>query len=101
MRPDELEALQELHLWRPIKQTADLVEFVYGSKYQVSLPCRRYKPLLAQATVTRTKQSKLKERDAFPQVTELIVRTAQSLIAECNEKLEIKQVRPVQWSWLQ
>ncbi|KAH9891025.1 Spc7 kinetochore protein-domain-containing protein [Cubamyces lactineus] len=89
---DELEALQELHLWRPTKQTADLVEFVYGSKYHVSLPCRRYKPILAQATVTRTKQSKLKERDAFPQFTELVVRTAQSLIAECSEKLEIKQV---------
>ncbi|CDO75877.1 hypothetical protein BN946_scf184672.g10 [Trametes cinnabarina] len=89
---DELEALQDLHLWQPLKHTADLVDFVYASKYHVSLPCRKYKPILGQTTITRTKQAKLKERDAFPHFTDLIVRTARTLIADSDEKLELKQV---------
>ncbi|KAI8995444.1 Spc7 kinetochore protein-domain-containing protein [Trametes punicea] len=89
---DELEALHDLHLWRPVKHTADLIEFIYASKYHVSLPCRNYKPILAQATIVRTKHSKLKERDAFPQFTDLMLKTARNLIGECDEKLEIKQV---------
>ncbi|KAI0666330.1 Spc7 kinetochore protein-domain-containing protein [Trametes maxima] len=89
---DELEALQDLHLWRTAKHTLDLVEFVYAAKYHVSLPCKDYKPVFGQATVVRTKQAKLKERDAFPQFTDLVVRTARNLVAECGETLEIKQV---------
>ncbi|OJT06038.1 Kinetochore protein spc7 [Trametes pubescens] len=89
---DELEALQDLHLWRAVKHTSDLVEFLYASKYHVSLPCRNFKPVLSQATIMRTKQSRLKERDAFPQFTDLVVKTAGALLAERNEKLEIKQV---------
>ncbi|KAI0374510.1 hypothetical protein BV20DRAFT_1033319 [Pilatotrama ljubarskyi] len=89
---DELEALQDLHLWRPVKHTRDLVEFIYASKYHVSLPCRNYKPILSQATVIRNKQAKLKERDAFPQFTDLVVRTARSLIVDADEQLDIKQV---------
>ncbi|KAI0651524.1 Spc7 kinetochore protein-domain-containing protein [Trametes meyenii] len=89
---DELDALQDLHLWRTAKHTADLVEFVYAAKYHVSLPCKDYKPVLGQATIVRTKQAKLKERDAFPQFTDLAVRTARSLVAEGGETLEIKQV---------
>ncbi|EIW64941.1 uncharacterized protein TRAVEDRAFT_68623 [Trametes versicolor FP-101664 SS1] len=89
---DELEALQDLHLWRAVKHTPDLVEFLYASKYHVTLPCRNFKPVLSQATIVRTKQSRLKERDAFPQFTDLVVKTAGVLLAERNEKLEIKQV---------
>ncbi|OSD05882.1 hypothetical protein PYCCODRAFT_1052347 [Trametes coccinea BRFM310] len=89
---DELEALCDLHLWRPLKHTANLIEFVYASKYHVSLPCKNYKPVLQQATIMRTKQAKLKERDAFPHFTDLIIRTARSLLTESDEKLEIKQV---------
>lgn len=76
-----------------MKHTANLIEFVYASKYHVSLPCKNYKPVLQQATIMRTKQAKLKERDAFPHFTDLIIRTARSLLTESDEKLEIKQVR--------
>ncbi|KAI0359036.1 hypothetical protein OH77DRAFT_1509753 [Trametes cingulata] len=89
---DELEALQDLHLWRPVKHTRDLVEFIYASKYQVSLPCRDYKPIPGKANVVRTQQAKLKERDAFPQFTDLVVRTARSLIVDADETLGVKQV---------
>ncbi|KAH9853039.1 Spc7 kinetochore protein-domain-containing protein [Lenzites betulinus] len=89
---DELEALQDLHLWRAVTHTSVLVELTYASKYQVSLPCKNYKPILAQATISRTKQSKLKERDAFPQFTDLVVKTATSLVKQSDEKLDIKQV---------
>ncbi|KAI0828296.1 Spc7 kinetochore protein-domain-containing protein [Trametes gibbosa] len=89
---DELEALQDLHLWRAVTHTSVLVEFTYASKYHVSLSCTNFKPILAQAAITRTKQSKLKERDAFPRFTDLVMKTAASLVKQSDEKLDIKQV---------
>ncbi|KAI0639064.1 Spc7 kinetochore protein-domain-containing protein [Trametes polyzona] len=89
---DELEALQDLHLWRATRYTPSLVELTYASKYHVSLPCKNFAPLLQQATVSRTKQSRVKERDAFPQFTDLVVKTANSLVRECSEKSQIKEV---------
>ncbi|KAI0768622.1 Spc7 kinetochore protein-domain-containing protein [Trametes elegans] len=90
---EELEALQDLHLWRTAKHTRDLIEFVYASKFHVSLPCQGYKPILSRATIVQTKQSKQKERDRFPQLTDLALKTARSLLVECEEELESKQVR--------
>ena len=82
-----------MHHWRTTRLSPELVEFVYANKYQVSIPCTKYAPLCAQVRVTKTTQAKLKERDAFPNFTALIVRTAQALISESQTKLDLKQVR--------
>ena len=89
---DELEALEDLHLWHLAKLSPDLVEFIYGSKYRVEIPCSGYVPICSQIKVVKTEQSKLKERDSFPAFTELIIRTARSLVTDAQEKLTLKQV---------
>ena len=89
----ELEALEDLHLWHTAKLSPDLVEFLYASKYYVSIPCTKYTPICPQVQVRKTEQAKLKEKDSFPHFTELIVKTARKLIAESQEKLSLKQVR--------
>ncbi|KAI0735508.1 Spc7 kinetochore protein-domain-containing protein [Earliella scabrosa] len=88
----ELEALEEMHLWHTLKLSPDLVEFVYGNKYHVSIPCQRYTPVCPHVRVTKSTQTKLKERDSFPHFTSLIVKTAQALITEAHEKLDLKQI---------
>ncbi|OBZ79248.1 Kinetochore protein spc7 [Grifola frondosa] len=88
---DELEALQELHLWRATKITADLVQFVYDSRYQVSIPCTYYCPIPSQVTACKLKAARMKERDPFPQFTNLVLRTAQELIV-AHEHITIKKI---------
>ena len=76
----ELEALEEMHLWHIAKLSPTLVELTYAHKYHVSIPCAKYIPVRTQVRVTRHTQAKLKERDAFPHFTALVVKTAQALI---------------------
>ncbi|KAH9949433.1 Spc7 kinetochore protein-domain-containing protein [Amylocystis lapponica] len=82
---DELEALQDLHLWRATKVTAELIEFVYASRYQVSMPCIKHKPILAKVNVGRAPDARTKERDAFPRFTDTILQTARQLVAGMSE----------------
>ena len=82
-----------MHLWHAAKLSPDLMEFVYAHKYHVTIPCTNYTPICPQVRVTMHTQAKLKERDSFPHFTALIVRTAQALISETQEKLNLKQVR--------
>ncbi|TBU34906.1 Spc7 kinetochore protein-domain-containing protein [Dichomitus squalens] len=88
----ELEALEDLHLWHTTKLSPQLVEFVYASKYHVLVPCTKYTPICAQVQVQKTEQAKTKEKDSFPNFTELIVRTAHRLISESQEKLNLREV---------
>ncbi|RPD81656.1 hypothetical protein L226DRAFT_555808 [Lentinus tigrinus ALCF2SS1-7] len=88
----ELEALEEMHLWHAAKLSPDLVEFVYAHKYHVTIPCTNYTPICPQVRVTMHTQAKLKERDSFPHFTVLIVKTAQALISESQQKLQLKQI---------
>ncbi|KAI0961141.1 hypothetical protein AcV7_000323 [Taiwanofungus camphoratus] len=89
---DELEALQELHLWRVAKITSGVVEVIYASRYQVSIPCIKYKPSLVKANVCRTKNARTRERDPFPQFTDLALQTARQLIIESSQETNIQKI---------
>ena len=93
MHVAELEALEDLHLWHATKLSPELVEFTYASKYHISLPCTRYTPVCSHVQVRKTEQNKIQEKDSFPHFTELIVKTACKIVAESQEKLNLKQVR--------
>ncbi|PSR80699.1 hypothetical protein PHLCEN_2v6615 [Hermanssonia centrifuga] len=69
----ELEALQDLHLWRTTKIDASLMQFVYAARFDVSIPCINYKPIMADIAVHRTKGARTKERDLFPQLTQVML----------------------------
>ncbi|KAF7792468.1 hypothetical protein EIP86_003507 [Pleurotus ostreatoroseus] len=89
---DELEALQDLHLWRSLKLQSSLIEFEYASRFLVSIPCVKYKPVAAKLTITRTKGSKLKERDSFPELTRLMMDGGRHSIASPSNELDLRKV---------
>ncbi|OCH88589.1 hypothetical protein OBBRIDRAFT_836452 [Obba rivulosa] len=82
---DELEALQELHLWRVTRMTVNVFECVYASRYQVSIPCANYRPIPAKISVSRIKDVQTKEREVFPAFTNLMLQTAQHIVGEASD----------------
>lgn len=81
LHADELEALEDLHLWRTTKMSPNHMELVYANRYRVVIPCTNYRPFVPQITVTRTSQSESKERDPCPALTKLMVSTAPYLLS--------------------
>ncbi|KAH9912257.1 Spc7 kinetochore protein-domain-containing protein [Epithele typhae] len=88
----ELEAMEDLHLWHAVKLTPTVAEFVYASKFRVVVPCVAHRPILARVEVHRTEGSKLKDRDPFPALTQLTLKTSRSLVADADEKLDLKRI---------
>jgi kinetochore protein Spc7/SPC105 len=78
----ELEALEDLHLWRTLKLSPGLVEFLYAARYHVSVLCTNFHPDFSKITVVQTNESKLKERDPFLAFTRLMVESTSHVLAE-------------------
>ncbi|KIJ68713.1 hypothetical protein HYDPIDRAFT_24966 [Hydnomerulius pinastri MD-312] len=88
---DELEALQNLHMWRATKILPDLFEFIYASTYCVSIPCIKFRPVIANIQIKRTEDAKTKYKDAFPVLSALMLRTAKQLALQA-EDASIRQI---------
>ncbi|EMD41576.1 hypothetical protein CERSUDRAFT_110126 [Gelatoporia subvermispora B] len=82
---DELEALQELHLWRVTKMDASSFECIYASRYHVSIPCHNHWPIPSKISISKTQASRTKERDVFPAFTELMLRVAQIIVRKMQD----------------
>ncbi|KAI0726175.1 Spc7 kinetochore protein-domain-containing protein [Fomitopsis betulina] len=89
---DELEALQDLHLWRATKISPTMIQFIYASRYEVSIPCMMHEPILADVTISKVKDLRLKERDHFPSFTTLALQAAQQMMIESDGPLNIRQI---------
>ncbi|KAJ3547716.1 hypothetical protein NM688_g5373 [Phlebia brevispora] len=89
---EELDALQDLHLWRSIKLQPDLIELEYASRYTVSIPCANFRPKVAQLTISRTKGSKLRERDPFPQLTQLMLDGGRHVARDTSDEVNIRKI---------
>ena len=89
---EELEALQELHMWRLTKLDPSLAEFIYDSRYIVQIPCMKFHPVLAKLSIKTVKGLKLRERDPFPQLSRLALEGAQYLATSAGDA-GIRQVR--------
>ncbi|KAI0067956.1 hypothetical protein BV25DRAFT_895566 [Artomyces pyxidatus] len=89
---DELAALEELHLWRTTKIQSDRFEFVYASRFYVSVPCVKFRPVTADIRIARTKEMPLKFRDQFPRFTDLTMQVAQQRIAAVPTGMSIRKV---------
>ena len=89
---DELEALQDMHMWRLTKIESAYAELVYTSRYQVCIPCKNFRPLLDDVTISPAKDLRAKERDAFPQLTALTLQQAHAVLLDRQCK-NIRMVR--------
>ena len=72
-----------------------LMKFIYAARFEVSIPCKNfthYNPSAAQLTVTRTSESKFKERDPFPALTGLMVSNATHLLPRRQGEVRLSAV---------
>lgn len=92
LRVDELETLENLHLWRAVKVHPDLLEFIYASTYRVSIPCIKFSPMVGRLDVRRMDNVPMKLKDAFPQLTGLMLRMAKHLLTGDKDKISIRKV---------
>src|ERR1700691_320056 len=88
---DELETLENLHLWRAVKVHPDLLEFVYASTYRFLIPCIKFKPVVEKLDVRRLDVT-MKLKDAFPQLSDLMLRMAKQIIIRDKDNKSIRKV---------
>lgn len=91
---DELEALQDLHLWCITKVEPTAVELLYASRYEVLVPCIRCRPVVAKVSVRRVKGASMKARDQFPQLTQLALEGAQHVAKTTDPNADLRKVGP-------
>ncbi|KAI0095293.1 Spc7 kinetochore protein-domain-containing protein [Irpex rosettiformis] len=89
---DELESLEDLHLWRAIKLDAHLKEFLYASRIKVSIPCVAHRPEVSLLHVERTKASRMKERDEFSELSELMLTCAPHVTAASRKGPDLRAI---------
>ncbi|KAH7915151.1 Spc7 kinetochore protein-domain-containing protein [Hygrophoropsis aurantiaca] len=89
---EELEALQNLHMWQATKVHPDRFEFIYASSYCVSIPCVKFRPILEEVEVKRVEKAKTKYKDAFPVLNALMLLTAKRLISTTSNKPSVREI---------
>lgn len=89
---EKLDALQELHLWRATNISSDMAQFVYASRYTVSIPCIKFKPVPSGITISRLPAPPNKRRDPFPELSELAMQAAQTRVSTMKGQVTHRQV---------
>ncbi|KAJ7770895.1 Spc7 kinetochore protein-domain-containing protein [Mycena maculata] len=78
---EELNNLQELHMFRATNVLPDLVEYEYASQFQVSIPCRNFVPVSAKVDISRLQASRSLPDD-FPVLSRYFLNNAGRQIPE-------------------
>ncbi|KAF7978879.1 hypothetical protein HWV62_44371 [Athelia sp. TMB] len=89
---DELESLQNLHLWHAVKIQSDLLELTYASIYCVSIPCKKFAPDVEGVEIQRLEKVSSKVKDAFPALTDLMLRMAKQTLLQDESILTTRQI---------
>ncbi|KAF5377618.1 hypothetical protein D9615_005105 [Tricholomella constricta] len=77
---DELDSLEDLHMFRVTKVNAEMFEYVYGSKFRVTIPCTNFVPIVKQLDVTRVDEARAQIKDSFPRLSEFLLQMAREQI---------------------
>ncbi|KAJ6626901.1 Spc7 kinetochore protein-domain-containing protein [Mycena sp. CBHHK59/15] len=80
---EELNNLQDLHMFRATKILPDLFEYVYASQFRVSIPCRNFVPIVDKVDISRLETSR-RLPDDFPTLSKFFLENATRQIA--NER---------------
>lgn len=87
----ELDALEQINLWRVAKVGPQLFDLVYASLFRVTVPCEKFSPIFPKIEITRTKVPPPRFRDHFPIFTDTTMRVAQQR-ARSMQNLGVKHV---------
>ena len=88
---DELEGLEDVHMFRATRISPDLFQYVYNSQFCVTIPCQNYVPIVTQVDIRRMKEMGLRYKDRFPTLSSFWLETAKQQIVE-GEDLTLRQV---------
>ena|SRR5882757_9297000 len=72
---DKLEGLQDLHLWKATKISAEMAQFLYAGRFSVLIPCVNFVPIVSRVTIDRLPLPGTRQ-DPFPALSDLTLQTA-------------------------
>uniref|UniRef100_A0A0W0F5T4 Spc7 kinetochore protein domain-containing protein n=1 Tax=Moniliophthora roreri TaxID=221103 RepID=A0A0W0F5T4_MONRR len=81
---DELEALENLHMFRVCKVNANLFEYVHASRFRVTIPCKNYIPLVEKVDISRMPDARSKLKDDFPRLSDFLLMGAKQLVRDAD-----------------
>lgn len=89
---DELDSIQNLHYWRPSKIQSDMIELIYDSRYLVSIPCTKFKPVRHEFSVTRLTDPSTRRRDDFSKLTEYSFKAGMHQVMTDQTIVNVRQI---------
>jgi len=87
----ELEALEDLHMFRITKVNSNLFEYVYSSLFQVSIPCKNFMPIVTKVNITYHGKANSRYKDDFPRLSAFLLASANQYITE-GDNLTVREV---------
>ncbi|KAJ3890201.1 Spc7 kinetochore protein-domain-containing protein [Lentinula edodes] len=79
---NELQALEDLHMFHISKVQPDLFEFTYASAYHITIPCQDYLPLVDSVDISKLPELCTKYKDEFPVLTNFLLSAAKEYIRD-------------------
>ncbi|KAG5648239.1 hypothetical protein DXG03_006197 [Asterophora parasitica] len=82
----ELESLEDLHLFRATKVNADMIEYIYGSTFRVTIPCKDFVPIVKQVDITREDKARKSVKDSFRSLSDFLLQMAKEQIVRGEDR---------------
>lgn len=89
---EELEALEDLHMFHTTKVGSDLFEYVYASQLRVSIPCRNFIPLAARVEVAWLDKIRSRHKDDFPRLSNFFLDMSKQHVGHGGKGMVVRQV---------
>ncbi|KAL0950761.1 hypothetical protein HGRIS_007529 [Hohenbuehelia grisea] len=96
---DELEALEDLHMFRAVKVAPDSFDYVYASRFSVSIPCQNYQPIPGKVYITKLDNMRYKYKDDYPQLADFFLQVAAARINQMSTRTVRQIVRALANHW--
>ncbi|KAG5220502.1 Spc7 kinetochore protein-domain-containing protein [Salix suchowensis] len=90
---DELEAMEDLHMFHATKVSHNLFEYVYASRYQISIPCNSHLPIISQIELKKLNTAKLKFKDKYPHLSDFFLRIAKDTLLQTQKDWTVRKIR--------
>ncbi|KAJ3993782.1 Spc7 kinetochore protein-domain-containing protein [Lentinula boryana] len=79
---NELQALEDLHMFHISKVQPGIFEYTYASAYQVTVPCQNYLPLVERVDISRVPEIRTKYKDEFPILSSFLLSAAKEYVRD-------------------
>lgn len=84
--------MEDLHMFHATKVSHNLFEYVYASRYQISIPCNNHLPIISQIELKKLNTAKLKFKDKYPHLSDFFLRTAKDMLLQTQKDWTVRKV---------